>query len=72
MTTDQRHNHILNPREAAAYIGVSPVTLAGWRSNLRVQIPYMKIGRKVVYRTSDLESFLASVRVDDRDPAPER
>ena len=39
-------------------------TLANWASTGRVGIPFYKVGpRAVVYRRSDLEAYLASVKM---------
>lgn len=48
--------------EAAEYLGVNGQTLANWAHTGRVKIPHHKIGRKVIYFKSDLDSYLASVR----------
>ena len=49
----------LNPKELAELLGVNPRTLATWRSTGRYALPYIKIGRKVLYRISDLENWMA-------------
>jgi excisionase family DNA binding protein len=46
--------------EAAEYLGITPKTLEVWRSTKRYHIPYIKVGRLVRYRKSDLEAFLLS------------
>ena len=43
---------------AAEYIGVKPGTLQVWRSTKRYPLPYLKVGRLVRYRQSDLDAFL--------------
>jgi hypothetical protein len=49
--------------EAAAYLRVAPATLMLWRCNgSKTQIPYSKVGGRVIYLKSDLEAFLASTR----------
>lgn len=48
----------LNPAEAAELLGVNAHTLAVWRSTSRYDLPYIKIGRKIRYRVSDLENWL--------------
>jgi len=45
--------------EAAAYIGVAPQTLAVWASTGRYSLPYVRVGRKVFYRLSDLDRWLS-------------
>ncbi|MGF7163255.1 excisionase family DNA binding protein [Rhodoligotrophos appendicifer] len=51
-------NALLNTEQAANVIGVTERTLSTWRHTGHVRIPYVKIGRKVVYRRSDLERYL--------------
>jgi hypothetical protein len=45
--------------DAAEVLGVKPSTLSVWRSTGRHNLPYMKVGRLVRYRLSDLAKFLA-------------
>lgn len=49
---------LLTRREAAAYLGVSEQTLAIWKCTGRYSLPYVKIGRLVKYRKSDLDAFI--------------
>ncbi len=49
-----------NTEQAAAYIGQQPQTLAVWRSSGRYALPFLKSGRKVFYRQSDLDEWLES------------
>ena len=51
---------LLDSIEAAAYIGVSPASLAVWRSVKRYPLSFVKIGSRVKYRKSDLDAFIAS------------
>ena len=50
---------LMNPSEAAEFLGLRPQTLACWRVDGR-HLPYAKIGRSVKYRLADLESFIES------------
>jgi excisionase family DNA binding protein len=50
---------LLFPSEAATYIGVSENTLSVWRCVGRYAIPFIKVGRLVRYRKSDLDAWLA-------------
>ncbi len=54
----------LSNDEAARYIGVSPKTLPDWRVDGRSP-PWIKAGRRVVYRRVDLDRWL-SERVCNR------
>ena len=51
---------LFTPPEAAAYIGVSENTLSVWRCVGRYAIPFIKVGRLVRYRRSDLDTWLES------------
>lgn len=50
----------VDDKQAAFALGVKPTTLAVWRSTGRYNLPYLKVGRLVKYRISDLAEFLAS------------
>lgn len=47
-----------NSDGAAEYLGIRPATLKTWRCTRKVQIPFVKIGDRVVYRQVDLDRFL--------------
>ena len=53
-------NPLLNTDCAAAYVGVRPKTLVAWRCNDRYRLPFVRVGRKIYYRISDLEAWLHS------------
>lgn len=55
---------LLDNDPAANYIGIKGGTLEVWRSTKRHQIPYIKVGRLVKYRKSDLDAWLTSRTVD--------
>lgn len=55
---------LLNNQQAAAYIGVTPRTLEVWRCTKRHAIPYIKVGRLVKYRKSDLDAWLSAQTVN--------
>ncbi len=49
----------MSRKEAAAYLGLdNPDTLAVWASTKRYDLPYTKIGRRCLYRRSDLDAFI--------------
>ena len=51
----------LLPRKRAALIlGIEPQTLAVWACNKRYNLPYVKIGRRVMYRLADIMTFIES------------
>lgn len=49
---------LLNRTQAAEYLGVTAATLAVWACTKRYKLPFVKIGRLVKYRRSDLETFI--------------
>lgn len=49
---------LLTRSQAAEYLGCSEGTLAIWKCTKRYPLPYIKIGRNVRYRLSDLEEFI--------------
>jgi excisionase family DNA binding protein len=49
---------LLNRKQAAKLLGVSEGTLAVWACEKRYDLPFIKIGRLVKYRLSDLENFI--------------
>ena len=55
--------NVLNEREAAAVVGCSVALLRKWRL-FREGPSYVKIGRLVRYRQSDLDAFLESHLVE--------
>jgi len=56
--TSLRCTELLTSEQAAAYIGVASGTLEVWRCTKRYHIPFIKVGRLVRYRRSELDSFL--------------
>ena len=55
ITTD---TELVNVKEAATILDVSPGTLDVWRSTGRYNLPFIKVGGKVRYRRIDLISWL--------------
>ena len=51
---------LLTPDEVSNLLGVKKHTLAVWRSSGRYNLPFIKAGRLVRYRQSDLDQFLES------------
>jgi excisionase family DNA binding protein len=49
---------LLTRRQAAEFLGVKEHTLAVWACNKRYTLPYVKVGRLVKYRYSDLLAFV--------------
>lgn len=51
---------LLDQKQAAVILQVTPGTLSVWRSSGRYSIPFIKVGRNVRYRLRDLEAWLDS------------
>jgi excisionase family DNA binding protein len=49
---------LLTRKQAADFLGVKEHTLAVWACNKRYTLPYVKVGRLVKYRYSDLLNFV--------------
>lgn len=49
---------LLSREQAAAYLGVAAHTLAIWKCTKRHNLPYVKIGRLIKYRRSELDAFI--------------
>ena len=56
-------DHVLNDVGAAAFLGLAVQSLRNIRSH-REGPAYIKLGRRVVYKVSDLEEYLNRHRID--------
>ncbi|MDX2073589.1 MAG: helix-turn-helix domain-containing protein [Alphaproteobacteria bacterium] len=59
MENTHKTEPLLNRKEAAEYLGIKEHTLSVWASEHRYDLPYVKVGRLVKYRLSDLAAFVA-------------
>lgn len=54
----QGNPYVIDENEAAAFMGISPKTLQGWRTR-RMGPPYVRIARKCIrYRKTDLQAYM--------------
>ncbi|HEX4387791.1 MAG TPA: helix-turn-helix domain-containing protein [Steroidobacteraceae bacterium] len=49
---------LLTPKQTSRILGVTTDTLAVWRCRKRYALTFIKVGRKVMYRSSDIDRFL--------------
>ncbi|MBY6017363.1 helix-turn-helix domain-containing protein [Halomonas denitrificans] len=49
---------LLNPGQVANLLGVTIGTLSVWRCTGRYPLPFVKVGRRVMYRESDIHAFI--------------
>jgi excisionase family DNA binding protein len=71
MTSELNVNppELLTREAAAQYIGCKAQTLAIWASTHRYDLPFIRVGRLVRYRKSDLDEFLRRRTVGAADTA---
>ena len=55
---------LLTPKKAAEVLGVAIGTLAVWRCTARYPLPFVKIGRRVMYREQDINNFIENGLID--------
>ena len=54
---------LTDTKGALSLLAVPTATLVKWRSTGEVRIPYVRIGRQIKYRTSDLKAFIETSTV---------
>lgn len=59
-TTINLPDRLLTEDEAAELLATKPQTLAVWRTNKRYELSYVKVGRNVRYKLSDVLAFIES------------
>ena len=59
-SAQSRPDRLVGEEEASEILDVTPGTLQVWRSTGRYSIPFVKVGRRVKYRISALESWIES------------
>ena len=57
--TTESGSALLTPEDVAQHLRVSEDTLTTWRCTGRQHIPFVKVGRLVRYRPSDVEAYMA-------------
>ena len=55
--------NLLTPAQVAEKLRITDKTLAVWRCTGRYDLPFIKIGRKVVYDQHDVDAFIESRKV---------
>lgn len=51
---------LITPAQTAELLGVKEQTLTVWRCTKRYPLPYVKVGRSVMYREADVRQFIES------------
>ena len=60
LNTDSK---LLRPDEVSEILQVDVETLNTWRCNKRYQLPYIKVGRCVRYKATDVYAFIQERRI---------
>ncbi len=55
---DYSTQRLITPDKVSEILGISKGTLAVWRSIGRYNLPYVKIGSRVMYRLTDIQAFI--------------
>ncbi|MES9922488.1 MAG: helix-turn-helix domain-containing protein [Candidatus Thiodiazotropha endolucinida] len=55
---------LLPPEEAAQILDISPGTLQVWRSTGRYNLPFVKVGGRVKYRSDEIQAFIERRTMD--------
>jgi hypothetical protein len=63
----QKHQ-LVDAEAAGEFLGVSTLTLQAWRFHKRYNLPYVKIGSRVMYDVNDLAAFVESRKVRPTEP----
>lgn len=58
---------LVTPKQAARDLGISPRTLANWRSIGRPHIQHTRVGRGIRYYQSAIDNYLAKNAVHDEE-----
>lgn len=56
--TDLLSEPLLKPERVAKHLDVEESTLAAWRCTERPPLPFVRVGRLVRYRASDVSAFI--------------
>lgn len=57
------NKQLLNQAEAAEFLGTTVGTLNTWRHHGKIPLPFVRWGRCIRYKKSDLENFIENNKV---------
>lgn len=55
---------LLCPKEVANLLGISIQTLANWRVEKPTPIPYVKVGKSIRYRLSEVNKYIVKKTIN--------
>jgi len=53
-------SRLVSPEQTSEILGITEGTLTVWRSTDRYALPFVKVGRRVMYRSEDIQAFIES------------
>lgn len=56
---------LLSAEQAADRLGIAPSTLARWRRDASPELPFVRIGGRILYRPEDVEAFMEAADPDE-------
>lgn len=59
---------LIKPRKVADLLGLSEDTLTIWRCTKRYDLPYVRVGKSIMYDLRDVVSFIERRKVRQRRP----
>lgn len=59
-TNPPNEDRLIDPSDVAEMLGTTTGTLSVWRATRRYPLAYVKVGRSVRYRLSDVQAFIES------------
>jgi hypothetical protein len=59
---------LVDAQNAAEILGTTPGNLAQWRIHRRYDLPWVKVGSRVMYDLADLVAFIESRKIRPTEP----
>jgi excisionase family DNA binding protein len=57
--SNQNPDPLFSKAEAAAYLNIAEQTISNWLTTGRYNLPYVRVGRLIRFKKSDLDAFIA-------------
>ena len=59
---------LVKPKKTADLLGVTEDTLAIWRCTQRYDLPYVRVGKSIMYDLKDVVNFIERRKIRQRTP----
>lgn len=64
MSDNLDNERLVDERQAAAFLGLSPATLSTWRSTKRSDLPFHRLGSRAIrYKLADIRAWRDRQRI---------